>query len=168
MLLPGQVLLKLHSDVLPALVNPLLLSDFLSHSLDRGGLEGMLALNGIFRLVTRHGLEYPAFYARLYGLITSAAFMHKQRCAGAWLLLAELWLSSCWWHVLAECRWLLDSSTQWLAYTSNTRLTPATQLCMLQCESHPLQHGTIKAADSSGPSCICCHLPSNTLSSPTS
>jgi U3 small nucleolar RNA-associated protein 19 len=75
------VLLKLQSDVLPALVNPLLLSDFLSHSLDRGGLEGMLALNGIFRLVTRHGLEYPAFYARLYGLITPVAFMHKQRCA---------------------------------------------------------------------------------------
>jgi U3 small nucleolar RNA-associated protein 19 len=75
-----QVLLKLHSEVLPALVNPLLLSDFLSHSLDRGGLEGMLALNGIFRLVTRHGLEYPAFYARLYGLITPAAFLHKQRC----------------------------------------------------------------------------------------
>jgi U3 small nucleolar RNA-associated protein 19 len=40
----------------------------------------MLALNGIFRLVTRHGLEYPAFYARLYGLITPAAFLHKQRC----------------------------------------------------------------------------------------
>ncbi|KAF6236639.1 hypothetical protein COO60DRAFT_1653316, partial [Scenedesmus sp. NREL 46B-D3] len=72
------VLLKLHSDVLPAMANPLLLSDFLSRSLDRGGLEGMLALNGIFRLVTRHGLEYPAFYARLYGLITPAAFMHKQ------------------------------------------------------------------------------------------
>ncbi|WIA11201.1 hypothetical protein OEZ85_011328 [Tetradesmus obliquus] len=87
-----KVLLKLHSEVLPALVNPLLLSDFLSHSLDRGGLEGMLALNGIFRLVTRHGLEYPAFYARLYGLLTPAAFMHKQRVQ--FFQLADIFLSS--------------------------------------------------------------------------
>lgn len=74
-----QVLLKLHADVLPSLFNPLLLSDFLTHSLNRGGLEGMLALNGIFTLVTRHGLEYPAFYARLYGLISPAAFLSKHR-----------------------------------------------------------------------------------------
>ena len=76
---PPQVLLKLHSEVLPALSSPLLLSDFLSHSLDQGGFEGMLALNGIFTLVTKHGLEYPAFYARLYGLITHAAFTNKHR-----------------------------------------------------------------------------------------
>lgn len=74
-----QVLLKLHADVVPSLLNPLLLSDFLTHSLNRGGLEGMLALNGIFTLVTRHGLEYPAFYARLYGLISASAFLSKHR-----------------------------------------------------------------------------------------
>lgn len=74
-----QVLIKLHSDVLPAMTNPLLLSDFLTHALDHGGFEGMLALNGIFRLVTKHGLEYPGFYARLYALITPAAFLHKHR-----------------------------------------------------------------------------------------
>ena len=34
----------------------------------------MLALNGIFVLVTQHGLEYPAFYARLYALLEPAAF----------------------------------------------------------------------------------------------
>lgn len=78
---PPQVLLKLHSDVLPAMSSPLLLSDFLTHALDQGGFEGMLALNGLFTLVTRHGLEYPAFYARLYGLITPDAFVNKHRCA---------------------------------------------------------------------------------------
>lgn len=77
--LQSQVLLKLHSDVLPAMSSPLLLCDFLSHALDRGGFEGMLALNGIFTLVTQHGLEYPAFYNRLYGLITPAAFTNKHR-----------------------------------------------------------------------------------------
>ena len=49
-------------------------TDFLSATLDRGGLRGMLALSGIFQLVTRHGLEYPAFYARLYQLLTPEAF----------------------------------------------------------------------------------------------
>ena len=34
----------------------------------------MLALHGIFTLVTRHGLEYPRFYERLYQLLTPAAF----------------------------------------------------------------------------------------------
>jgi hypothetical protein len=40
----------------------------------------MLALNGIFLLVTRHGLEYPAFYKRLYGLLAPEAFLSKHRC----------------------------------------------------------------------------------------
>lgn len=64
-----QVLVQLHSKVLPSLPNPLLLSDFLSSCLDQGGLLGMLALNAIFTLVTKHGLEYPHFYARLYALL---------------------------------------------------------------------------------------------------
>ena len=38
----------------------------------------MLALNGLFILVTKHGLEYPAFYRRLYGLLTLDTF---QVCA---------------------------------------------------------------------------------------
>ena len=37
-------------------------------------MAGMLALHGIFTLVTRHGLEYPRFYERLYQLLTPAAF----------------------------------------------------------------------------------------------
>ena len=49
-------------------------ADFLTATLDRGGLLGMLALNGIFLLVTRHGLEYPRFYQRLYQLLTPDAF----------------------------------------------------------------------------------------------
>jgi U3 small nucleolar RNA-associated protein 19 len=39
----------------------------------------MLALSGIFHLVTRHGLEYPAFYTRLYGLLAPAAFGARHR-----------------------------------------------------------------------------------------
>lgn len=64
-----KVLVQLHSKVMPSLANPLLLSDFLSSCLDQGGLLGMLALNALFTLVTKHGLEYPHFYARLYALL---------------------------------------------------------------------------------------------------
>lgn len=64
-----QVLVQLHTSVMPALSNPLLLADFLTSCLDQGGMLGILALNGIFTLVTKHGLEYPAFYARLYALL---------------------------------------------------------------------------------------------------
>ena len=64
-----RVLLRLHTTVLPALPNPLLVADFLTRSLQRGGMAGMLALNGIFVLVTQHGLEYPEFYTCLYNLL---------------------------------------------------------------------------------------------------
>lgn len=35
-----QVLVRLHAVVLPHLVDPLLLADFLTHALDGGGLNG--------------------------------------------------------------------------------------------------------------------------------
>ena len=65
--------MQLHSNVMPHMSNPLLLSDFLTSCLDEGGMVGMLALNGIFTLVTKHGLEYPNFYARLYALLQVSA-----------------------------------------------------------------------------------------------
>ncbi|KAK9836980.1 hypothetical protein WJX81_004282 [Elliptochloris bilobata] len=87
-----KVLVRLHADVLPHLINPLLLTDFLTNALDRGGLNGMLALHGIFTLVTRHGLEYPRFYERLYQLLTPAAFQARQRAR--FFELADVFLSS--------------------------------------------------------------------------
>ena len=41
----------------------------------------MLALNGIFILVTKHGLEYPMFYQRLYNLLSADAFQVMYRCS---------------------------------------------------------------------------------------
>ena len=69
----AQVLVAVPEGVLPHLAEPVLLGSFLTRVLDRGGLAGMLALAGIFALVSRHGLEYPRFYERLYGLLTPAA-----------------------------------------------------------------------------------------------
>jgi U3 small nucleolar RNA-associated protein 19 len=54
---------------MPHLSNPLLLSDWLTASIESGGMVGVLALNGLFVLVTQYGLEYPQFYARLYTLL---------------------------------------------------------------------------------------------------
>ncbi|GAX81728.1 hypothetical protein CEUSTIGMA_g9156.t1 [Chlamydomonas eustigma] len=87
-----KVLLRLHSSVIPKMNNPLLLADFLTYALNQGGMVGMLALNGIFVLVTQHGLEYPAFYTKLYNLITADAFHAKHRAQ--FFKLADLFLSS--------------------------------------------------------------------------
>jgi U3 small nucleolar RNA-associated protein 19 len=65
-----RALTVLPSAVMPHLSNPLLLSDFLTRSIELGGLLGVLALNGLFVRVTQYGLEYPQFYARLYNLLT--------------------------------------------------------------------------------------------------
>jgi hypothetical protein len=70
---PLQVLIKVHSAVIPNVTDPLLMADFLTHSIGQGGLLGILALNGLFLLVTRHGLEYPRFYQRLYSLLQVGA-----------------------------------------------------------------------------------------------
>ncbi|DBB17430.1 TPA: hypothetical protein ACH3X3_014459 [Trebouxia sp. C0006] len=52
----------------------------------------MLALNGIFTLVTKHGLEYPNFYSRLYALLQAPVFRAKYRAQ--FLQLADIFLSS--------------------------------------------------------------------------
>jgi U3 small nucleolar RNA-associated protein 19 len=83
-----QVLVKAHTDIIPHLTNPHLLADFLTRVLDAGGLTGMLALHGIFTLVTKHGLEYPYFYCRLYNLLTPAALMVRQLP----IIMIKLWL----------------------------------------------------------------------------
>lgn len=88
-----KVLEQLHSVVIPHLPNPLLLSDFLSASLDRKeGLTAILALNGIFLLVTKHGLEYPHFYRRLYGLLKPEVFKAKHRAQ--FFKLVDMFLAS--------------------------------------------------------------------------
>ena len=69
--------MRVHVDILPHLASPHLLTDWLTRAVDAGGLPGMLALHGIFTLVTRHGLEYPRFYARLYSLLTPSALMAR-------------------------------------------------------------------------------------------
>jgi len=95
-----QTLLRvMHSKVLPWLRSPLLLSDFLTRSYDVGGLTSVLALSGLFELITVHNLEYPDFYQRLYQLLEPEAL--------------ELPYKSRFWQLIDTC---LVASTKLPAY----------------------------------------------------
>eukprot|EP00658_Telonema_sp_P-2_P060697 TRINITY_DN49542_c0_g1_i2.p1 TRINITY_DN49542_c0_g1~~TRINITY_DN49542_c0_g1_i2.p1 ORF type:complete len:411 (+),score=122.39 TRINITY_DN49542_c0_g1_i2:453-1685(+) len=67
------VLKGMHSKVLPWLKSPLALSDFLTRSYNVGGLPSVLALSGLFDLMTVHNLEYPDFYSKLYKIVQPGA-----------------------------------------------------------------------------------------------
>jgi U3 small nucleolar RNA-associated protein 19 len=64
-----ELLPEVTTKVLKHIKNPLVLSDFFTKAVEHGGLIGILALQGLFYLVTEHGLEHPEFYQRLYGLL---------------------------------------------------------------------------------------------------
>jgi U3 small nucleolar RNA-associated protein 19 len=74
-----EVLASIHQNVIPSMSNPAILCDFLTRSYDIGGVISVMALSGLFILMTQHGLEYPKFYEKLYALLTPAVFMAKHR-----------------------------------------------------------------------------------------
>uniref|UniRef100_A0A0D9W8P7 CCAAT-binding factor domain-containing protein n=1 Tax=Leersia perrieri TaxID=77586 RepID=A0A0D9W8P7_9ORYZ len=80
-----EVLATIHQNVIPSI-------DFLTRSYDIGGVISVMALSGLFILMTQHGLEYPKFYDKLYALLTPAVFMAKHR--GVFLQLLDACLKS--------------------------------------------------------------------------
>lgn len=74
------VLAFLPLSVLPVSTQPLRFSDFFmkAYATDAPILS-LLALDGLFVLITIHGLEYPAFYKQLYKLVNSPFLYLKQR-----------------------------------------------------------------------------------------
>uniref|UniRef100_A0A7N0TH16 CCAAT-binding factor domain-containing protein n=1 Tax=Kalanchoe fedtschenkoi TaxID=63787 RepID=A0A7N0TH16_KALFE len=74
-----EVLVNLHQTVIPYLSKPAILCDFLTRSYDIGGVISVMALSGLFILMTQHGLEYPNFYEKLYALLVPSVFMAKHR-----------------------------------------------------------------------------------------
>ncbi|OAD72257.1 hypothetical protein PHYBLDRAFT_113756, partial [Phycomyces blakesleeanus NRRL 1555(-)] len=64
-----KTLLVLHKRVLPHMAEPKMLMDFLTDSYNQGGSISLLALNGLFTLITEHNLDYPDFYQKLYNLL---------------------------------------------------------------------------------------------------
>jgi U3 small nucleolar RNA-associated protein 19 len=67
--------------VLDYVPSPLRFADFFMQAYsDHGsGLVGVLALDGLFELITENGLEYPDFYKQLYRLVSSRVLYAKHR-----------------------------------------------------------------------------------------
>jgi hypothetical protein len=113
-----RVLTLVTGPLLNKLTRPLLLSDFLSTSMDQGGYIGILALNGLFILVTEHGLEYPDFYKRLYTLLSPqvCADLSLTKALSCFRCAAETAAPS--WTLSALCRFsqrgIATSSCSWL------------------------------------------------------
>jgi len=87
-----RVLTILHDKVLPFLPRPLLLTDFLLSSYSVGGSISLLALSGVFTLISKHNLEYPEFYSKLYQLFTPELLHVKYRAR--FFHLADIFLTS--------------------------------------------------------------------------
>lgn len=87
-----QLLVVLLERVMPHLEKPILLTDFLMDSLDADGPIGLLALQGVFLLVTKHNLEYPNIFTKLYSMFEPEIFHTKYKARLFYL--SDLFLSS--------------------------------------------------------------------------
>ncbi|KAK3686293.1 Maturation and nuclear export of 40S ribosomal subunits interacting protein [Vermiconidia calcicola] len=56
-----------------------ILADFLTDSFNEGGALSLLALSGIFTLMTERNLDYPDFYTKLYSLLDEDVMHSKHR-----------------------------------------------------------------------------------------
>ncbi|KAG0230878.1 CBF/Mak21 family-domain-containing protein [Mortierella sp. GBAus27b] len=63
-----KTLLIVHKRIIPHLPQPTVLMDFLTDSYNAGGAISLLALKGLFVLITEHNLDYPDFFQKLYKL----------------------------------------------------------------------------------------------------
>ncbi|XP_012277960.1 nucleolar complex protein 4 homolog A [Orussus abietinus] len=87
-----KLLIVLLEDVMPHLEKPLLMTDFLMDSLDTNGPIGILALHGVFILVTKYNLEYPNIFMKLYSMFEPEIFHTKYKARLFYL--SDLFLSS--------------------------------------------------------------------------
>lgn len=77
--LEDEILIRLSEEVIPKISQPIRLSDYLLSTYNRGGLSAILALDGVWLLIRNHGLDYPLFYEKLYGLLTPELFLARRR-----------------------------------------------------------------------------------------
>ncbi|DBA01155.1 TPA: hypothetical protein N0F65_002290 [Lagenidium giganteum] len=88
-----KILEKMPDEIMPHLLNPLLLSDFLTDSYNIGGVTSLLALNSLFILIQEFNFDSPDFYNKLYQLLNDPTLISaKQR--NRFFELIELFLSS--------------------------------------------------------------------------
>lgn len=82
-----RILLNIPTKVIPRMANPLLLADFLTSAYEtQSNASKILALHGLYILLTQHNLEYPFFYGKLYSLLTIDLFSAKYKARFFYLL----------------------------------------------------------------------------------
>jgi U3 small nucleolar RNA-associated protein 19 len=73
------ILKHLPDNVVPHLQSPLLLADYLSTTVKRGGIVAILAIESLFQMIVQYNLDYPNFFAALYDLCTPEVFAARYR-----------------------------------------------------------------------------------------
>jgi len=74
-----QVLSNLPEKVIPNMPEPIRLSDFLLSAYNRGGISAVVSLESLWILINSHGLDYPLFYEKLYGVLSPDLFFARDR-----------------------------------------------------------------------------------------
>jgi len=74
-----KILGMMTSKIVPWLQNVELLMDFLTDSYNEGGATSLLALSGLFYLISEKNLDYPEFYTKLYSLLDVNLLHSKHR-----------------------------------------------------------------------------------------
>ncbi|KAF1359477.1 CBF-domain-containing protein [Lizonia empirigonia] len=66
-------------QIAPWFQQPEMLMDFLTDSYDVGGATSLLALSGLYYLISEKNLDYPTFYLKLYSLLDEGLLHSKHR-----------------------------------------------------------------------------------------
>lgn len=74
-----QILSVFSHQIAPWFSQPEMLMDFLTDSFDVGGGTSLLALSGLYYLITQKNLDYPSFYTKLYSLLDDGLLHSKYR-----------------------------------------------------------------------------------------
>lgn len=74
------VLERVPKELIPNMSDPLKLADFLNDSYNNGEdvSVAVSALDGLFVLISKHGLDYPLFYRKLYALMSPDALFYAE------------------------------------------------------------------------------------------
>ncbi|KAL5121333.1 Maturation and nuclear export of 40S ribosomal subunits interacting protein [Pleosporales sp. CAS-2024a] len=73
------ILSSLSYQIAPWFQQPEMLMDFLTDSYNVGGATSLLALSGLYYLISEKNLDYPSFYLKLYSLLDDTLLHSKHR-----------------------------------------------------------------------------------------
>jgi len=88
-----QLLAMAVDHILPLCPNPHCLAGFFMGAFSDGGITAMFSLYGMFNLMTKHHLDYPDFYSKLYSIL-QPPLLDQQRHRARFFELLSLFLSS--------------------------------------------------------------------------